>query len=164
MSYFKLNSKSIVKDSLLSIAQTSVDKNWMLLRGFNVMAAPIALLLTDPLIFALSKQYSIKPGIFKMDPMNFYTFHTDASRNVAINMMLEGPDSYTMFGEQTHSIEVTKVEQLVYEDSAYYVFNTASPHAVLNLSKNTRYLLTIGITTPGVDFETVKNFCIQQNL
>ena len=164
MSYFKLNSKSIVKDSLLSIAQTSVDKNWMLLRGFNVMAAPIALLLTDPLIFALSKQYSIKPGIFKMDPMNFYTFHTDASTNVAINMMLEGPDSYTMFGEQTHSIEVTKVEQLVYEDSAYYVFNTASPHAVLNLSKNTRYLLTIGITTPGVDFETVKNFCIQQNL
>lgn len=128
------------------------------------MAAPMPLLLNDPVILALSKQYNIKPGIFKMDPMNFYTFHTDTSRNVAVNLLLDGPDSYTMFGEQTDSVEVTKVEQLVYDDSSYYVFNTASPHAVLNLSTKPRYLLTIGITNPSVNYEDVKNFCVQQGL
>jgi len=113
---------------------------------------------------ALNKRFTIKPGIFKMDPMNYYTFHTDASRHVAVNMLLEGPNSYTMFGEKTISAEVTKVEQLVYEESSYYIFNTAKPHAVLNLSDKTRYLLTIGIIDFDVDFDTVKDFCIQQNL
>jgi hypothetical protein len=162
MSYFKLNAKSIVKDSLLSLAKNRVDNNWLLLRGFNVTPVPMPLLLTDPLVLALSEKYTLKPGIFKMNPMNYYAFHTDASRNVAINMLLEGPDSYTMFGEPTESAEVTKVNQLVYEDSSYYIFDTSCPHSVLNLSKNTRYLLTIGIATPGEDYESVKEYCIQQ--
>jgi hypothetical protein len=164
MSYFKLNSRSNIKDELLEAVQKSVPEDWMLLRGFNVMAAPMHILKKDPLVQKLATSFAIKPGIFKMDPVNYYAFHTDASRNVAINLLLEGPDSYTMFGEQTSSIEVMKVEQLIYDDSCYYVFNTANPHSVLNLSKNTRYLLTIGITTPGIKYEDVKNFCIQQGL
>lgn len=99
-----------------------------------------------------------------MDPKNYYAFHVDASRHVAVNMMLEGPDSHTMFGEKTASAEVTKIEQLMYEDSSYYIFNTSKPHAVLNLSDNTRYLLTVGIIDLEVDYETVKEFCIQHNL
>jgi hypothetical protein len=99
-----------------------------------------------------------------MDPKNYYGFHVDALRHVAVNMMLEGSDSYTMFGEKTASAEVTKIEQLMYEDSSYYIFNTSKPHAVLNLSDNTRYLLTVGIIDLEVDYETVKEFCIQHNL
>jgi len=164
MTHYKLNSKSLIKEELLSLAKNSLVTEWMLLRGFNVMPVPMNILEADPLVVALSKRFTIKPGIFKMDPKNYYAFHVDASRHVAVNMMLEGPNSYTMFGEKTASVEVTKVEQLAYEDSSYYIFNTSKPHSVLNLSDNTRYLLTIGIINPEVDYETVKEFCIQQNL
>ena len=129
------------------------------------MPAQRKLLLTDPLIVALSNRFTIKPGMFKMNPRSYYNFHVDSTRNVAINMLLEGPDSYTMFGKQTESIEVTNVtDQLIYEDSAYYIFNTASPHSVLNLSQNTRYLLTIGIPDLNVSYEDVKNFCVEAGL
>jgi hypothetical protein len=164
MTHYKLNSKSLIKEELISLAKNSHPGEWMLLRGFNVMPVPMHILENDPLVVALSKRFTFKPGIFKMDPKNYYAFHVDASRHVAVNMMLEGPDSYTMFGEKTASAEVTKIEQLMYEDSSYYIFNTSKPHAVLNLSDNTRYLLTVGIIDLEVDYETVKEFCIQHNL
>lgn len=162
MSYFKLKTTSSIKNELLQLAKESPDNKWMLLRGFNVLPVNSEMLEKDSFIQKLKDRFTLRPGIFKMDPKNFYTFHVDASRQVAINMLLEGPDSYTMFGEKTESVEVTKVDQLVYDDSAYYIFDTSTPHAVLNLSNNTRYLLTLGIV--DADYATVKDFCIQHNL
>jgi hypothetical protein len=93
--------------------------------------------------------------------MTWYDWHTDETRQCAINMLIEGTDSQTFFGNRI-SRDIVELTELTYEPLQYYLINTQQKHAVLNLN-NTRYMLSIGFNYPNT-FKNILQFCKDDNL
>lgn len=157
--YHKLS----VKDNLSSeiLKYISNTNNWRFHRDFWVHHLPQSLF-RDSRIFEIIKEFNGEPIVFKMDPYTFYNWHNDAVRSCAINMLLDGSDSLSLFGNLEGEHHLWKFQEVPHEIDQYFLVNTLENHAVLNRSQ-TRYMLSIGFYLP-IDFELVKSKCIHYNL
>lgn len=158
INFYKLENKDSLIDTLLVEIQSRSD--WFGSNGFDILKLPLKLFLGHS-VFPLISKYNGSPIILKLNPMTWYDWHTDETRQCAINMLIEGTDSRTFFGNRL-SRDIVELTELTYEPSCYYLINTQQKHAVLNLN-NTRYMLSIGFNNPNT-FENILEFCKEHNL
>lgn len=116
--------------------------------GINAAIVPTELLADDPQILAMAEYFdAVSAGrlsIFRFEPHTCYHWHTDSIRACAINMLLDGFDSQTYFGDMHDLHYFGNIAPADYQPDTYYFFNASVPHTIFNFSK-TRYLLSIGI-------------------
>ena len=99
----------------------------------------------------------------KFDPRSLYDWHTDSQRQCSINVLIRPVvNALTLF----KYAEMTKEHSLIYHlDECEYVprvpvlFNSSVHHCVINLSNETRYLLTISFERT-VTFYHVRDFLL----
>lgn len=151
--FYQLNTTEDIKSSLmLNISSRS---DWFESNGFQILKLPRDFF-KDSALENLIKDFHGIPLIFKLDPMTWYDWHIDSTRTCAINMLISGDDSQCFYGDRV-SRDIVKITELKYQPNRYYLLNTKSKHAVLNL-ENTRYMLSIGFEYPS-NYEIILNFC-----
>lgn len=158
--FIKLKTESTLKNSLLNFAESS--KNWIHRNAFDLIVVPHHLIKDDPVVKEIVSNFNVKLVIFKMKPWQFYRFHVDAIRSCALNLFLSGADSQTYYGESTEDEEIMNIEELVWDPDCYYLLNTQNKHAVVNRN-NVRYMFSLGFD-PGVEYQTVRTFCLENLL
>lgn len=158
INFYKLKNKDILIETLSVEIQTRSD--WFESNGFQILKLPLTLFVGHRL-FPLISKFNGSPLIFKLNPMTWYDWHTDEIRQCAINMLIEGTDSKTFFGNRL-SRDIVELTEIVYDPLCYYLINTQQKHAVLNLN-NTRYMLSIGFKKPNT-FEDILEFCKDNSL
>lgn len=158
--YLKLNTKTQLKDSLLEFA-TKPETAWIRKNAFDIAMVPKSLIIVDGVISNILTKFNVVPIIFRMQPWQFYRFHTDAARSCALNLLLDGTDSQTYYGENTDCEEVMNINELVYDDRSFYLLNTHVKHAVINRN-NTRYMFSMGFS--DYSYNEIAEFCQANNL
>jgi hypothetical protein len=105
-------------------------------------------------------------SVFRFPPNTCYGWHIDnPGRTCALNMLLEGPDSHTFYGnpaqlkENEDYIDITEVK---YDPAKFVLMNVHKHHTVYNLN-NVRYLLTISFHPRNGNFEDIKKYLIENN-
>ena len=90
----------------------------------------------------LRTKYPFKAGITAMVPYSVYNWHIDERRDGTINMLLTDERSHCLFskeiGKQVSNID----EELIYLNRVMYIFNTQTPHMVVNL-EGIRFMFTL---------------------
>ncbi len=85
----------------------------------------------------------------RLEPRTSYNWHLDYARTVSICMCLnELKDSFTLFAnKQTDNdpFHWFNLEPLYYEENTVYLIDGQLPHTGINLSYNTRYLVSISL-------------------
>lgn len=157
--YYELAIKDNIRDPLLNYAK--VNNNWRFHRDFFTTRAP-SNILQNTVLNDLILKFSAEPTIFKMEPNTLYTWHTDATRSCAINMLLDGNDSLSLFGELTGGHHLWKFFEVPHGNNRFFLVNTLKNHAVLNRSC-TRYMLSVGFYLPNT-FESMREKCQELNL
>ena len=157
--YIKLKSTSNIRLPLT--AWTKSANNWIHKAAFDLVILPRYLITEEPLIELMNK-FQGTPVVFRMQPWQFYRFHTDAARSCAINMLLEGTDSNTYYGTATQDEEVLDIVELKYSIDSYYLLNTHEKHCVINRD-NVRYMFSLGFPD-GLDYKNVRDYCLERGL
>ena len=157
--FIKLNHTSNIRLPLTTWAKSTT--HWLHKAAFDLAIVPPGLITEEPLK-ELMRQFQGTPVVFRMQPWQFYRFHTDAARSCAINMLLEGTDSQTYYGEETQDEEVLDIVELKYNMDSYYLLNTHLKHCVVNRD-NTRYMFSLGFPE-RIGYEQVRDFCLERNL
>ena len=95
-------------------------------------------------------------GIFRFKPFEYYHLHTDTTKSVGINMLIEHHHSHCVFVDrntftnnnlQQHPSKNQYLLELCYEPGVMYLFNTQIPHMVLNFS-GYRYMFSVRFQEP----------------
>lgn len=146
MNYLELKTESTLRFRLRERAWAA--DNWIPNNGIDRIEIEASELDGDPKIAALVDHFGCKAerklSIFRFLPNTCHAWHTDLQRFAAINMLLDGWDSITMFGVRKDAINMVAVEKLHYELDRYYLLNSKRQHTIVNFD-NYRYLLSIGI-------------------
>jgi hypothetical protein len=156
--YYKLNLVDTFTDQLINHATTRRD--WFSSNGFDILKIDKTIFKNSNL-FPVIEKFNAMPLIFKINPMTWYDWHIDETRQCTINMLIDGTDSKCFFGDRK-SREIVNLTELSYEIGAAYLLNTQTKHAVLNLSKD-RYLLSIGFDKPNT-YDSILNYCTTKKI
>jgi hypothetical protein len=156
--YYKLNLVDALTDQLVNQATTRQD--WFSSNGFDILKID-KIIFKDSNLFPVIQQFDAVPLIFKINPMTWYDWHTDSTRQCAINLLLTGFNSHCFFGDR-ESRDLVHLTELTYEPNTYYLLNTQTKHAVLNFTE-TRYVLSIGFNSPA-SYQEILKHCIDNNL
>lgn len=162
--FYKLTCTADFVSELLQHTKTKPSSDWISRFSFNILPLfpRLPLLMQNRAIRSLVEEYNAQPIVIRIDPMKFYRFHVDDHRGAALNILLEGTDCQTYFGDPDADPYMIDIEELPYEPNSMYLLNTQAKHAVVNRN-NHRYALSIGFNSP-LTYEQVKDFCIRNNL
>lgn len=146
-SFTELKLESVCTEKLINLIP---NLTFSLVYGQNEAALiDVDLLREDSQIFNLIQHFQIglnkKSAIYRFSPMSSYTWHTDGIRSCAINLLLVGENSKTIFGDRK-GMFYYNLEIVPYLKNRYYLLNTGKYHSVYNFSNNYRYLLSLGIS------------------
>lgn len=147
MTYFvQLGTESKVRLHLLRKAKEA--EHWKANNGIDRIEIDASDLEGDPLIVSLVEHFQCKAhrrlSLFRFLPWTCHSWHVDLQRYAAINMLLEGWDSATLFGTRATGVNLTNLQLLEYEPDRYYLLNSKCTHTIINYSRP-RFLLSIGI-------------------
>jgi len=103
---------------------------------------------------------TLNPAFVKTNPMELYDWHVDVMDvRAGINILLtDATDSYTLFKTPTDLVNQFNLTRCDYTPFVPTVFNSASPHCVMNLSNEVRYLLRI--STVSVPYLELKQYLV----
>ena len=131
---------STIADSLLTYALSS--DQWFKYYNFDAIVAPPELLLSDPFLCYLHCVEPFHAGVLRIPPNTCYNWHVDTDRGCAVNMLLSAFDtSHCLFAPEPAEV-VFPVVELKYRPNTYYVFDTQTPHTVVN-GDGYRYLFSV---------------------
>ena len=149
-------------DDRIDLLKSEIESrsDWFENKGFSILRLHKHIFSNTPVGIIIDK-FKGSPVIFRLNPMTWYNWHTDTVRQCAINMLINGEDSKTFFGNKV-STDLVELTELNYESQRYYLFNTQKNHAILNLN-NFRYVLSIGFNPPNT-FDNILNFFQENNL
>jgi len=133
--------------------------------GFQTHPVERKYWIKEPLLEKINQQFPIeKCGIMKMDPHTTYDWHTDETRGVCINWLIEHTSSFCLFGEfiDEYNLSVIRVP---YETNKFFLFNNQILHTVTNFEGN-RYVFTVVFEKQKDDlcYKDVYNWCKEQDL
>lgn len=136
LNYFKSNNQNLAQFKLTDV---------LVLFGI-----PDEIWKKDRILSQINNIFKIERcGLLRLDPKGILTYHTDATRDVCLNLLLTpNIDSNCYFTDNPYNSSI-KIN-LVYEPDTWYLFNTSKYHSVTNNSNQTRFLLS-------VDFERGSN-------
>lgn len=143
--YTELSTASVCAENLIDLIP---DIEFRKVYGDNEVATLSAeTLLPDSNIYNLVKHFGIdiaaKISIFRLRPNTCYYWHVDGIRSGAINLLLSGYDSFTLFGTKK-GVLMENLVKVPYRANTYFLLDTSIYHSVYNFSEM-RYLLSIGI-------------------
>ena len=139
MNYYKVPYKSPISVAALAYAKNT--NAWGKYFNFDATQLPHEFIREDALLNLLSKKYAMAVGIVRLNPYVCYDWHIDTRRGVGVNMLLTPEVRSSCLFAAGEGAQFG-VEELVYEPSTFYVFNTQNKHMVLNFDQP-RYLLTV---------------------
>ena len=88
--------------------------------------------------------------IQKLEPKTSYFWHIDYARYTSITMGLnEFENSYTLFGGPREGNHIPNLDPLRYKPNHAYLTDGSKLHCGVNLSNQTRYLLSVSLTKPA---------------
>jgi hypothetical protein len=133
--------------------------------GFQTHPVEKKYWIKEPVLSQIHNQFPIeKCGIMKMLPYTSYDWHTDETRGVCINWLIEHTDSHCLFGEKIDDYNLNII-RIPYESNKFFLFNNQILHTVTNFEGN-RYVFTIVFEKQKDDlcYKTVYNWCKEQDL
>lgn len=155
--YLPLKSTDNCHSKILEEIHSS--KNWIVKYNFDVLPInPIVFL--SSFLFQVIRKFNGIPVVLKMNPMTWYDWHVDSDRLCTINSLISGFESKSFFGNKVNN-DIISLTELKYELGRYYLLNTQSSHAVLNLSDE-RYVLSIGFKNHS--YQTIREYLENNNL
>lgn len=131
---FKYNLSSYPK---LAEYMNSLQGRWSHSLGFDFMPIPDNLWKNDHFLWDIKTKFNGKTVFLRMNANTIYNWHTDLYRNVVINAIIEGFDSFTIFTEKNHEDYIgtsMPVQELTYNPEECCLLNTTIRHAVYNRS------------------------------
>ena len=132
----------VAQDVLAFALQDSSE--WVSHYSFKAKKIPEELLRKDPLLMELYAFHPYIAGVLKLDPFTCYQWHTDTSRSVGVNLLLN-PEAKSHCLFSSNRIEysiVCNFQELKYEANSYYVLNSEVSHTVLNFD-SPRYVMSL---------------------
>ena len=167
----EFSTSSIISDALYDIARSAPEAEWTTHLDQNLILPSKDLLMSDPVLASFMDKFP--PGkrmlIFRNMPHTAYSWHRDANRKVAINMLLHGSDCITLVGIKNppgttlNPNSMHDLHKVPLLKNKYYLVNVGESHAVYNYGNDIRYLLSISVPLP-TEFATAKEFVIENNL
>jgi hypothetical protein len=139
--FYEIPYKSTMSADLFFAALQSED--WIEYYNFKAVRLPLDyLFIRDEFFVKLYKMHKFTSGLLRLEPTTYYDWHTDDSRGVSINMLLnfEG-NSHCLFTD-TSSKMTGGFKELVYKPETYYLFNNQVLHSVYNFSRP-RFLFSL---------------------
>ena len=153
MNYSQIPNKSVIAKELLEYALTT--QKWQNYYNFQATQVPDEILAKDSFLRKLHSMHPFMAGIVKLNPNVCYNWHVDTRRGVGVNMLLnfEGV-SHCLFAKGEGA--QFGFEELVYTPNRYFLFNTQTPHTVINFNEP-RYLFTLefGADKDQLSFNTL---------
>lgn len=142
--YVMLKTESRAREHLRYLARTA--DHWKSNNGIERIGLDVSDFDGDEGIQKLIAHFGAqdKLSIFRFLPNTCHSWHTDLQRFAAINMLLDGWDSLTLFGKNALGVNLTDIAELTYAPSRYYLLNSKAKHTIINFD-NMRYLVSIGI-------------------
>jgi hypothetical protein len=119
----------------------------------------------EPLLSKINQKFKIKKcGIIYMKPYTCYDWHTDFTRGVCINWLIEHTNSFTLFGKNKDDLNLDIIK-VPYESNHFFLFNNQISHSVTNFEGN-RYLFTSVFEKEKDDlsYEEVYTWCKNEEL
>ena len=150
--YYKIKTKSTISNELLAFSKTSND--WFESNGFSVLIVPKEIIFKDSILKDIVIQFNANPTILRMPAKSMYDWHTDGKRSAAINILLDGFDSFTFFGKKFNP-QISSVTELVYSPDEMFLINTSLPHGVYTRN-NTRTVFSLGFTDSNSFYSVLK--------
>ncbi len=158
--FFKINlpASDYLIGSCLQLIKDSKEEDWKTFLEMTLIQPPLDFFKEDPILEELIKNFGAEKriAIYKTNTNSSYQWHVDRIRNAAINLLLDGFDSVTLFADKPINGMLSNVSSVDYSGNTPVLLNTKKLHTVINFSK-VRYLLSIGIPEPA-SFEDVKKF------
>jgi hypothetical protein len=146
------------------LTQDRIEKiKWYDLPGYNGSEIPMPVLLKEPFLKEVDKEFGLTGcALLRWPEKTAYFWHNDSDRNSTINMVINnGTHSHTMFGEKMSDFHM-EIEELIYDPGFFYIFNTQVSHEMINLGKE-RYLLTTRIKSDPT-YKELFNWALKNNL
>lgn len=161
--FCKLNIKSNIAEKILKKVEESKITEWSLILEQTLYKLSVEDFLPDIDIYnAIHDLGSLdRLSVYKFEPNINYRWHTDKIRHSAINMVIDGFDSFCAFGTPNVNSMFTDVYKLEHKPDTYYVINVKKHHTVFNFHKK-RYLLSIGI--PDMSYDSVLSYFFEKKL
>jgi len=156
--FYKLNCR-IDTEKILEYESKNRHR-YFAISGFDICSIPKELIKECPLIDVMEKFHGT-PYLLKMEPWRFYGFHTDNTRECAINSLLSGYDSHSYFGNDINKKLIYEIISVDYTLGNSYLFNTKHEHAVMNCTER-RVNLSIGFRSNS--YNEILEYCQQQNV
>lgn len=138
--FYEIPVKSTVAEGVMGFARSVT--HWQKYYNFDAVVVPPELLMDDPVMVQLMKDYVLVAGVLKMPENTCYRWHTDTDRKVAVNMLLEDDGaSRCIFADDCSSVSFP-ITELKYQPDTYYVFDTQELHTITNFT-TPRYLFSV---------------------
>lgn len=161
--FAKFSKKLISFPNLKNFVDLKFHK-WTTIQGFDTLSVPIKLLETDLFLIDLMQKFNGYPVFLKMPKYSMYNWHKDLNRQVVVNSVVYGFDSYTMFTNDTldqMNGTSTIVQELTYKERDCYLLNVQELHAVYNRSQD-RIVISLSFDMPTT-YEQILNYCIKND-
>ena len=119
--------------------------SWQQHFGFDVIFLDDSWIQKELALNQINKIHTIKQlGLLRVKQKSFYDWHVDDYRQSCINCLVSVEHhSYCLFGEHKDEWYHNNIIELKYKPYTYYLFNNQKKHAVMNLDKKDRYLLSL---------------------
>lgn len=160
-----LSITSTVTEHLRQRIRNSKEEDWKDIIEMSCLSLTIDDFISEPSLVKFINDMNChnKLAIYRFKPNTCYNWHIDhAGRNSCINMLIDGYDSITMFGNPTKKGRLQDITKVMYEPNKYVLLDVHRFHIVFNFSKD-RYLLSIGVPSPTT-YNDVKQYIMDNNL
>jgi len=92
-------------------------------------------------------------------------FHVDSFRKVTINMLLSSGISHSVFKEREKldNPYQFKLQELIFEEKFFYLYNVSEEHCVLNFDKP-RFMFSLKFRDGDLTYNEVFDWCKENNM
>jgi uncharacterized protein (DUF4213/DUF364 family) len=158
-----LRVKSNITQKILDKVKSEPESSWVTILDLSLCQLHIDDFAEDPEMVKVINHFKLadKLVVFRFEPNVCFKWHKDNSRCTAINMLLEGFDSFCAFGTPDINNSYSNIRKLVHEPNVYYILDVTKHHMVFNFSQK-RYMLSMSMS--DIPYPIALKYLREQNL
>ena len=134
-------------------------QDWKDSFGFKVLHIPQFIYSNNIMLSDIQQKFNGYASLMKIEPWQFYHWHVDDYRMVAINSLITGFDSFSLVSKVQHR-EYVEVDEICHQLNDIFLINTKHPHSVYNRSER-RIMFSLGFNSP-VTYDDIVNYCLER--
>lgn len=158
--FFKLNIKSTVVDNIKNKIGQAHETDWRCDQDIPKLKLTVDDFQTDSNIVKFIEHFKThnRLSVFRSEPNTSYQWHHDSTREAALNLLIDGFDSFCLFGQPAPKNFYINLAKLQHKPCTYYLMNTTKFHSVYVFNQK-RYLVSIGVLAEYFKFSEVYDYC-----